>query len=175
MVVPPTGLAFRFAVLALLYVAATAAHADPILVGTWTSDGPSTTKFNEEHVKLSSNTIEFERQVFGHMTVTFSEKCAEFAMPDLDVTVGEKPFHLVGFREIQPYQVLGSTERLVAVKIVIPVAHRQAIVTYHFDDSDRMWVLVDETVDRLSPQGQREYFVRTSGTNTSGASCSVAR
>src|SRR5882762_5671418 len=111
MVGPPTGLAFRFGVLALLYVAATSAHADPILVGTWTSDGPSTTKFNEEHVKLSSNTIEFERQVFGHMTVTFSEKCAEFAMPDLDVTVGEKPFHLVGFQEIFSFHVTATTEK----------------------------------------------------------------
>ncbi len=131
------------------------------LSGVWVSDSAATTKFNEANVKLAANTVEFERQVYGHLSVTYAGGCAKYSMPDLDVTINRKRFHLVGFHEFQPYSVIKSTEREVVATITVPVSHERATPTYHFEGPNRMWVWTADMVNGPSQRGEREYLVRT--------------
>ncbi|WP_431096602.1 hypothetical protein [Polaromonas aquatica] len=146
---------------------ATAANADPNLVGQWKSDSELSMRFNNERAKLDSKTALFLSQLMGHMTLTFTTDTLTSDLPDLETKTQEgrkRPF--TGFRETHPYRVLAVASDSVAIKTVAPVTGRDAIVLYNFIGPDMLWVYAGGE-DNSQSLHLREYFVRVKTSNQS--------
>ena len=150
----------RLFALLLMMAFATAANADPNLVGQWKSDTDISMRFNTERAKLDSKTALFLSQLMGHMTLTFTADAMTSELPDLETRTQEgRKRPLTGFRETHPYRVLGVASDSVAVKTVAPVTGRDAIVVYNFISPDMMWVYAGGE-DNSQSLHLREYYVR---------------
>jgi hypothetical protein len=139
--------------IALLWVSSV--HAEPTLIGQWTSDRDSSASFNEHHAQLEPKTASFLRQSMGRLTVTFTAETVASRLPDFETTIEGEKHKIVGFSEVHPYQVLGSTEDTVAIQTTEPVSGRKVILLYTFEGPNKMWVYVSSLGSHL-----REYFVR---------------
>lgn len=146
--------------ISILFYAA-AAHADPTLVGRWKSNGQMSMQFNEDRARLEDRSIKFLTQLMGRMTVTFDQRTVTYEMKDWEVVSenGERrPF--VGFKEVQPYRLIGHTPKSVAIRSREPVTGEERITVFNFVDSNTMWVYSGRTAESVPTEHLREYFVR---------------
>ncbi|MEO8020849.1 hypothetical protein [Polaromonas sp.] len=145
----------------LVFVALSgAALAAPDLVGEWKSDAARSTAFNDAHAKLQPQTARFLSQLMGHMTLKITASTFTFDIPDVRTETAEgKKSLLQGFRESQSYQLLGTTDKTVAIKHVAPKSSSPRIAVYNFESPDVMWMYVDNA-DDAGMTHVREYFFR---------------
>lgn len=139
--------------------AAGGTEAAPGIEGSWLSDAAATLRYNEEHARLEEKTREFERDTLGHLRVTLAAGHIHYVMPDRDVTIADRPFHVFGYDETLPYRILGATADAIAIETEEPITHRPTIVTYHFVGPDALWVYLGDAMPTLEPH-EREYFIR---------------
>jgi len=142
-------------VIVLLVASATAASAEPTLIGQWISDREASAAFNEEHVRLQPKTAAFLRDSMGRLVVTFGADKVSYEMPNFKTKIEGKEFAMTGFSETQPYTVVATTPNSIAIRTVEPVSHDPVIVVYNFIDGDRVWIYVSMLGGHL-----REYFKR---------------
>ncbi|MEO7886268.1 MAG: hypothetical protein ABI893_15235 [Polaromonas sp.] len=137
-----------------------AARAAPDLVGEWKSDAVRSTAFNDAHARLQPETARFLSQLMGHMTLKITASTFTFDIPDVQTETAEgKKSLLQGFRESQSYQLLGTTDKTVAIKRVAPKSSSPRITVYNFESPDIMWMYVDNA-DDAGMTHVREYFFR---------------
>ena len=134
---------------------ASAASADPTLIGQWISDRDASAAFNETHVQLQAETAAFHKDSMGRLIVTFSADGVSYQLPSFTTTIEGKEFPITGFSETHPYTVVATTPSSIAIRTVEPVTHEPVIVVYNFVTSDRLWVYVSTLGSHL-----REYFKR---------------
>jgi hypothetical protein len=142
-------------------IVATCARAEPTLAGQWISDNSRTMQFNTERAKLEERSVKFLSQLMGRMTVTFTSKTITYEMKDwvFEAQNGEKhPFK--GFKEVQPYRLIGRTPRSIAIQSRAPVTGEETITVFNFVDQNTMWVYSGRTAEALPTEHLREYFVR---------------
>ena len=145
-----------------------AASAAPDLTGEWKSDAVRSTVFNEAHAKLQPPTALFLSQLMGHMTLKITASTITWDLPDVHTETAEgKKNPLRGFRESQSYQLLGTTDKTVAIKHFAPMSKSARITVYNFESPDVMWMYVDNA-DESGMLNVREYFSRTREGGTPG-------
>jgi hypothetical protein len=145
----------------IVLVAIASAQAEPSLVGQWKSDNARTMQFNQERARLEDRSVRFLSQLMGRMTVTFTQKTITYEMKDweFETETGEKrPFK--GFKEVQPYRLIGRTPKSVAIQSRAPVTGEEVITVFTFADLNTMWVYSGRTAEALPTEHLREYFVR---------------
>ena len=146
-------------VAAFLLLIATAASAQPSLLGTWQSNAERSAAFNRQYARLEERTHLFLEQILGHSTVVFTRTQVQFDMPDVETVSAEgKRSLLRGFSERQRYRVLSTTATQAVVEGKQPVTGVLVATIYNFDGPDTVWVyLAGPGFERLHA---REYFVR---------------
>lgn len=140
---------------ALVSMAASAAWAEPSLVGKWISDRDASASFNEKHVQMQAKTAAFHRDSMGRLVVTFAAETMSYELPNFTTKIEGKQHSIVGFSETHPYTVVATTPHSVAIRTVEPVSHAPTIVVYNFVDNDHMWIYVSTLGSHI-----REYFRR---------------
>ena len=138
-----------------LAACASAASADPTLIGQWISDREASAAFNQEHVQLKAKTAAFHKDSMGRLVVTFGADKVSYELPDFTTTIEGKKFPITGFSESHPYTVVAITPNSIAIRTVAPVSHEPVIVVYNFEGSDKVWIYVSTLGSHL-----REYFKR---------------
>jgi hypothetical protein len=137
------------------------ARAEPSLAGQWKSDNAQTMQFNKDRAKLEDRTVKFLSQLMGRMTITFTEKTIAYEMKDweFETEAGDKrPFK--GFKEVQPYRIIGSTPKSIAIQSREPITGEESITVLNFVDPNTMWVYSGKAAQLMPVDHIREYFVR---------------
>ena len=136
--------------------------AQPNIIGRWKSDAERTMNFNSAHAKLSEKKHHFLSQILGHLTVTFTENEVHLEMPSLEVTAANGKRNIfVGFKETNPYQVLGYSSKSIAILSPQPVTGGPKVITvYNFENSNIMWIYLAGADKDFPDEHLREYFVR---------------
>lgn len=144
----------------VMIVAAAAAQASPSIEGTWMSNHDLTMAFVRNHAKLEPRTEQFLEQMMGRLTMRFDGSQVAYNLPDWEADIVGKQYHLTGFRETSPYQILFSNDSEVVVKGRQPVTGKEIVTVYNFIDDNTMWVY-QGSADKGAPDlNIREYFVR---------------
>lgn len=142
-----------------LAAAATAAGADPRLLGTWRSDREASLAFASGHSGLEDRTRQFLEQLLGHLTLSFDPQHLTSHLADVPVRSATGVVStLAGFSERHPYRVLSATRREVTVSTVDPVSGQPEVVVFHGENGDALWVELPSPP--MPVTGLREYFVR---------------
>ena len=137
----------------------TAAHADPTLIGKWSSSRELTMAFARDRAKLEDKTLRLLDQMMGRMTVTFTTTRVASHMPDWQSEdIEGKKSNFVGINEVSPYRLLGSNDTQVVIASIEPVTRRRVIALYNFEDENTMWVYLGGPT--FPQMNIREYFVR---------------
>jgi len=134
---------------------ASAASADPTLIGQWISDRDASAAFNEEHVRFRTKTAAFLKDAMGRLVVTFNSEKVSYDLPNFTTTIEGKTFPITGYSETHPYTVVATTPNSVAIRTIKPVSHEPVIVVYNFVSSDSVWIYTGTSGSHV-----REYFKR---------------
>ena len=134
---------------------ASAALADPTLIGKWISDRDASAAFNEEHVRFQAKTAAFLKDAMGRLVVTFDSDKVSYDLPNFTTTIEGKKFPITGYSETHPYTVVATTPNSVAIRTIEPVSHEPVVVVYNFVSPDSVWVYAGTSGSHV-----REYFKR---------------
>ena len=145
----------RLLAISTLVAWATAAGAEPTLLGQWISDRDASASFNDEHVRMQAKTAAFLKDSMGRLVVTFSPAEVSYVLPNFTTKIEGKEHPIVGFTEAHPYTVVATTPSSIAIRTTEPVSHEPTIVVYNFIGNDRMWIYVSTLGSHV-----REYFKR---------------
>ena len=135
--------------------------AAPCVTGVWQSDEDTTYTYNLERSKMLDKTRQFLHQVGGHNLFTFTTETLQSFMPDLDVIIEEKPFHLAGFDETHPYRILFQNVDTLALETSAPFSHESVVYVLNFIGPDEFYLYLGEGLK--NPRFDfhyREYFKR---------------
>ena len=145
----------RLLSITVLLAWASAASAEPTLIGQWISDRDASSAFNEKHAQLQPKTAAFLKDSMGRLVVTFSPDRVSYELPNFTTKIEGKEFPITGFSESHPYSVVATTPSSIAIRTVEPVSHEPVIVVYNFVADDRVWIYVSSSESHV-----REYFKR---------------
>jgi hypothetical protein len=145
-----------FTLLILFPLAGNAANQ---LRGTWQSDHEETMRFVKAHSLLEPRQSEFLDGLIGRLRLGFGGATMRYTMPDADITINNKPQHMVGSDDSYQYRVLGRDQDSVA--IMLKNDHgRDRIMHIHFVSNDLFWLYSEESDYGLRDLNFREYFRR---------------
>jgi len=145
----------RLLAISMLVAWASAASAEPTLIGQWISDRDASATFNEQHVQLQAKTAAFLKDSMGRLVVSFAADKVSYELPSFTTKIEGKEFPISGYSEAHPYTVVATTPSSIAIRTIEPVSHEPVIVVYNFVDNDRAWIYVSTLDSHV-----REYFKR---------------
>jgi hypothetical protein len=142
---------------ALLVLVPLAVNAADRLQGSWHSDLDESRRFYEAHSVLEPRQSDFLNGLLGHLQLDISKSELRYTMPDLDVQIQGKPFHMTGEHDTYQYRVLGSDQASTA--ILVKNDHgRDRIWHLHFVNDDLLWIYSEDADFGLRDLNFREYF-----------------
>ena len=121
-------------------MAKTASKTDTRLIGSWQSDGPRTLKELRFHPGLKRRHRQYLRDSFGQLQVRYTRNRIHGVLRDYHFT--------------QPYEVIGSDVKSVAIRVYYDLTEEWLITHIHFQDDRHYWV---------SSGYIREWFKRVNG------------
>lgn len=111
----------------------------PKIIGTWKSSLDLSLKYNTENLDLEPRTIEFMKQAYGVLTLTYGEEMVRsHGAPTKKIMVSGKEYDFVYEEMKYPYEVLSCTEDTLTIKEDNP--HMESTEVKHFIDSNTYWV-----------------------------------
>jgi hypothetical protein len=138
-----------------LYSLSAEAFCCPKIIGTWKSSLDLSLKYNTENLDLESRTIEFMKQVYGVLTLTYDEEMVRsHGAPTKKIMVSGKEYDFVYEEMKYPYEVLSCTDDTLTIKEDSP--YMESTEVKHFIDSNTYWV------PAMPESEKREYFIRVS-------------
>lgn len=131
------------------------AIACPNLLGTWQSSKELSMKYTLSNPGFSEKNIDFKKQVFGILKVTYHESTIHtHGAPTKRIIIADKEYDF-HFEDLEfNYEVITCTKDSIKIKEYYPNTD-PIIVKIHFVDRNTIWV--------SGPgfnENEREYFVR---------------
>lgn len=148
------------AICLLISLNASAAPAQPSLIGVWKSDRALTMKFAEKNNRLLPKTEHFWSEMVGRLTLTITSNSIRQELPDWDVDIEGKTHHMVGFSNSSPYKITYSGPDAAVIVAKNPVTLASEPTTYNFVDTDTFWIYSGRGNDESPGSHLREYFKR---------------
>ena len=151
----------RFAPLVLAPLTVNAADR---LQDSWHSNLDESRRFYEAHSVLEPKQAGFLNGLFGNLQLDVSKNELRYTMPDLDVQIQGKPFHMAGEHDTYQYRVLGSDQDSIA--ILVKNDHgKEGIWHLHFVNDDLLWIYSEDANYGLTDLNFREYFRKVKSAN----------
>lgn len=150
----------RYLTASFLVVLSSQALACPEFLGKWESSADLSAAFNDSHAVIEDRAKEFRSQIIGRSTVTYTSERVTLEMDDIQqVTINGVAFPWDSSPMTGPYEVLGCTDDVVALKI----SYNGVVLinTLNFENENTYWVY-EGTAGGTGNQHTREYFVRSS-------------
>jgi hypothetical protein len=143
--------------LTLLILLPLTGNAADRLKGTWRSDHEESMRFAKAHAILEPRQSDFLDGILGRLVLRFDANKLRYTMPDADVSIQGKPFHLVGEDETYQYRRLGQDQDSIA--ILVKSEHgRDRIWHLHFVNDGLFWLYSEDSDYGLRDLNFREYF-----------------
>ena len=146
-------------ILFILMLVPLSGNAAASLQGIWKSDHEQTMRFVKMHTLLEDRQLDFLEGLVGQLRLSFDGHAMRYRMPDLDISIQNKPQHFVGADDSYQYQILGADKDSVAIKLN-NFYGRDRIWHIHFVSDDVFWLYSEESDYGLKDLNFREYFRR---------------
>ncbi len=143
----------KLTILLLFSIFAQSLHACEYLMGTWVSDKLSSYEYSSKNTSATENQLEFIKQAFGYLRVTYSEGDLKMhESEEIDVYFDKKNFPFKFDELISSVEYIKCSGSEVSYRYT---DHSGSIeeASLYFVSSSRFWLELDSAIER-------EYFVR---------------